>query len=101
MKYDWCFCFEFCYFCFFCFKKGVGKSSIACNLAIALTKLGKKVGKNEWIRVINIHIFFEITFAKCEKGILDVDVCGPSVPRIMRVSDEKITNAGYGWIPAK
>jgi len=58
-------------------KGGVGKSSTAAQLALAFSKKGKKV------------------------GILDVDICGPSIPRLLDVEKKQITNASYGWIPVK
>jgi len=48
-------------------KGGVGKSTIAANLAIALQKNGNKV------------------------GILDADIYGPSIPIMFDVTDEKPT----------
>ena len=46
-------------------KGGVGKSTVATNIAVALSLAGKRV------------------------GLLDVDVHGPSVPRLLSLSDEK------------
>ena len=46
-------------------KGGVGKSTVATNIAVALSLAGKRV------------------------GLLDVDVHGPSIPRLLSLKDEK------------
>ena len=56
-------------------KGGVGKSSICAELAITLTSLGLRV------------------------GVLDADLCGPSMARIFDVTKEKIRQGAKGWEP--
>eukprot|EP00053_Salpingoeca_punica_P018981 m.189094 g.189094 ORF g.189094 m.189094 type:complete len:319 (+) comp17544_c1_seq2:58-1014(+) len=56
-------------------KGGVGKSSVAANLSMALAKAGKKV------------------------GLVDLDICGPSVPHMLQVAGKPVVNSEYGWMP--
>jgi Mrp family chromosome partitioning ATPase len=58
-------------------KGGVGKSSIACQLAIGIAKRGQKV------------------------GVLDVDICGPSIPKLLKVEKGEVVNSQWGWMPVK
>ena len=34
-------------------------------------------------------------------GIADLDICGPSVPKLMAVEGGRVVNSQYGWIPLK
>ena len=56
-------------------KGGVGKSSVTLQLALALSLQGKSV------------------------GILDIDLTGPSIPRLVGLEGAKITQSPTGWLP--
>ena len=58
-------------------KGGVGKSSVTLQLALSLTQQGHNV------------------------GILDIDLTGPSIPRLLGLEDAKITQAPGGWLPVQ
>lgn len=56
-------------------KGGVGKSSVTVQLALHLQSLGKRV------------------------AILDADLCGPSIPRLLNVEQGAVQQGASGWIP--
>ncbi|XP_035222626.1 cytosolic Fe-S cluster assembly factor NUBP2 homolog [Stegodyphus dumicola] len=56
-------------------KGGVGKSSVAAHLSLTLRDLGFKV------------------------GLLDVDLCGPSIPHLLNIEDKDVHQCSDGWTP--
>ncbi|XP_051743794.1 cytosolic Fe-S cluster assembly factor nubp1 isoform X1 [Ctenopharyngodon idella] len=57
-------------------KGGVGKSTFSAHLSHALASDDSK-----------------------EIALLDVDICGPSIPRIMGLEGEQVHQSGSGWSP--
>ena len=56
-------------------KGGVGKSTVSAQLAFALAARGKQV------------------------GLLDVDICGPSIPRMLGLLNHEVHQSAEGWSP--
>lgn len=58
-------------------KGGVGKSSVSLQLALSAYH------RDGQSRV----------------GVLDVDLCGPSIPRMFHLQDQKVMQSSSGWVP--
>ncbi|XP_072931684.1 cytosolic Fe-S cluster assembly factor Nubp2 homolog [Epargyreus clarus] len=56
-------------------KGGVGKSTVSTQLALTLKEKGFKV------------------------GLLDIDLCGPSVPYILNLEGQDVHQSAEGWVP--
>lgn len=56
-------------------KGGVGKSTVSAQLAFALAAQDKQV------------------------GLLDIDICGPSIPKMLGLEGEEIHQSSAGWSP--
>lgn len=56
-------------------KGGVGKSTVSTQLALAMKEAGFKV------------------------GLLDIDLCGPSVPYLLQLEGKDVHQCAEGWVP--
>ncbi|XP_026809636.1 cytosolic Fe-S cluster assembly factor NUBP2 homolog [Rhopalosiphum maidis] len=56
-------------------KGGVGKSTVSTQLALGLVAKGYRV------------------------GILDVDLCGPSIPYLLKLENQEVHQCEAGWVP--
>ncbi|TMW88337.1 hypothetical protein EJD97_018688 [Solanum chilense] len=56
-------------------KGGVGKSTFSAQLAFALAAMDFQV------------------------GLLDIDICGPSIPKMLGLEGQEIHQSNIGWIP--
>jgi len=56
-------------------KGGVGKSTVAAQLALTLVNEGKRV------------------------GLLDIDLTGPSIPQILGLQNHAVHSSSEGWVP--
>ncbi|KAK9829090.1 hypothetical protein WJX72_003834 [[Myrmecia] bisecta] len=56
-------------------KGGVGKSTFSAQLAFALAAKGRDV------------------------GLLDIDICGPSIPKMLGLEGQEIHQSNLGWSP--
>jgi len=57
-------------------KGGVGKSTFAAHLAHGLASDESR-----------------------QVGVLDIDICGPSMPKVMGLEGEQVHMSGSGWSP--
>lgn len=56
-------------------KGGVGKSTFSAQLSFALAGMGRQV------------------------GLLDIDICGPSIPKMLGLEGQDIHQSSLGWSP--
>ncbi len=59
-------------------KGGVGKSTVSSQLAMTLSYLEDQ---------------------KYQVGLLDIDICGPSIPRMLGLEDHEVHQSNEGWTP--
>jgi len=59
-------------------KGGVGKSTFSAQLSFALSEVNSR----------NFQV-----------GLLDIDICGPSIPRLLGLEGEQVHSSNMGWSP--
>jgi Mrp family chromosome partitioning ATPase len=59
-------------------KGGVGKSTVSSQLAMTLA---------------------HIEDSKYQVGLLDIDICGPSIPRMLGLEEHEVHQSNEGWTP--
>ena len=62
-------------------KGGVGKSTVSTQLAQTLAHLGRSDEQ------------------EIDVGLLDIDICGPSVPRMLGLEGSDVHRSNTGWSP--
>lgn len=92
-------------------KGGVGKSTVTANLAYGLARneniqvtlqaLKRDTHKFEETRTnIRRHSYQHLlATALFQVGVLDLDICGPSLPKIFGVEGEQVHMSNSGWSP--
>ncbi|XP_055917262.1 cytosolic Fe-S cluster assembly factor NUBP1 homolog [Eupeodes corollae] len=83
-------------------KEDPGKALVAERLQDVKKKLlilsGKGgVGKSSVVMLLSR--FLGKTYPNQNFGVLDIDICGPSQPRILGVENENVHQSGSGWSP--
>lgn len=77
----------------------MGKSTVTTNLARALAAdPTKQVSILKHYFAYSSIVFTDIKPA-AQVAILDVDICGPSQPRMLGVEDEEVHDSASGWTP--
>ena len=59
-------------------KGGVGKSTVSSQIALSLAHIEDQ---------------------KFQVGLLDVDICGPSIPRMLGLENHEVHQSNEGWTP--
>lgn len=72
-------------------KGGVGKSTFTAQLAWAFA--------SDEDTQVRFRCSFCARLIDCQTGIMDVDICGPSIPTILGIASEQVHASASGWSP--
>ncbi|KAL9050784.1 MAG: hypothetical protein Q9162_006435 [Coniocarpon cinnabarinum] len=73
-------------------KGGVGKSTFSALLAGAFAQKSED-------GLLNGHEGMDVDLSGGQIGLMDTDICGPSIPAMLGVSNEQIHISATGWSP--
>ena len=84
-------------------KGGVGKSTFTAQLgwAFAADEITQVRTFTNWVctELIQHDLLRSIALHPLQTGIMDVDICGPSIPTILGLTKEEIHASASGWSP--
>ena len=46
-----------------------------------------------------LKVGYNIATVSSQVAVLDIDICGPSIPRLMGCEGEQVHQSGSGWSP--
>ena len=73
-------------------KGGVGKSTFTAQLGWAFAA-------DEEVQVCILTVLLIFWLNIFQTGIMDVDICGPSIPTILGIASEQVHSSSSGWSP--
>lgn len=84
-------------------KGGVGKSTFSAQLSYGLCARFKEVRYQSTCCTLRIFSVIMCSQPHLEDGmqvgLLDIDICGPSIPKMMSLEGEEIHQSNSGWSP--
>lgn len=76
----------------------MGKSTISSQLAHVLAGRDHQADMKLVTSPFKATMFFSLKIT-AQIGLLDIDICGPSMPRIMGLKGQQVHKSNLGWTP--
>ena len=68
---------------------------VICFTVLCILFIGKVVYKKFFF----LSLLFFSGILNNKVAVLDIDICGPSIPRVMGLEGEQVHQSGSGWSP--